>query len=74
MARAARLNAGSVLRPAFAIEALVTQRHPTGTLATLVAVDGNCVLEDDRSDDAAARWLRSLAGMIREVVAESARQ
>ena len=71
LARSAEFDAGAVLRRASAIEALVTQRHPPRTLATLVALEGNWVLDEQASDDAAAQWLRSLAATIREVVARS---
>lgn len=68
VARTAQLNQKTVLRDAEAIEALLSALQPPGTLSWMVAAQGNWVLDDETSDDAAAEWLRGLATLIREVV------
>jgi hypothetical protein len=63
----AKINPETVRRRAAAIEAVLADRLPPGTLATLVAVDGNWVLGDETSDAAAAAWLNDLAVLVRGV-------
>lgn len=68
LASMAQVNQETVRRKAAAIEALLADPPPPGTLATLVAIDGNCVLDDETSDAAAASWLNDLAILIRRVL------
>jgi hypothetical protein len=65
LASLAEVNAGTVRRIAEAITALLADPPPAGVLATLVAWDGNWVLEDDTSDALAARWLGDLSDLVR---------
>lgn len=69
MVRMTEVNRATVGRYAEAIEALLADPPPPGTLAPLVAMDGNWVLDDDTSDTAAASWLAEVAAMIRGVLA-----
>ncbi|HEV2782704.1 MAG TPA: hypothetical protein VGX25_25210 [Actinophytocola sp.] len=68
LVRMMQINPRTVRRQAEAIEALLADPPPPGTLATMVAVDGNWVLDDETSDTAAAAWLRDLAALIRGVL------
>ncbi|MCU7729830.1 hypothetical protein ODJ79_39460 [Actinoplanes sp. KI2] len=52
-----------------ALEAVVAEEHPPGTLARLVGWEANWVL-DDPSDEGAARFLGELAQMVRDVIDE----
>lgn len=72
LVRMAEVNRESVRRKAVAIEDLLAAPPPPGTLATLVAVDGNWVLDDETSDAAAAAWLSDLATLIREILEPNA--
>ena len=54
-----------------ALEAVIGESWPPNTMARLVGWDGNWVL-DDPSDAGAVDFLRSLAGMLREVIDEAA--
>lgn len=72
LARMSQVNVETVRRKAVAIEALLADPPAEGELARLVGWDGNWVL-DDPSDAGAAAWLRTLAQMIREIVAEADR-
>jgi hypothetical protein len=71
LVRTAQVNRETVRRKAEAIEALLAAPPPPGTLATMVAVDGNWVLDDETSDAAAAAWLHDIAALIHGVVAET---
>ncbi|MFI7602925.1 hypothetical protein [Actinoplanes sp. NPDC049681] len=51
-----------------AVESVLAEPLPDGTLARLIGWDANWVL-DDPSDAGAAAFLRELADMIREVLA-----
>jgi hypothetical protein len=53
-----------------ALETMLAQPQPEGTLAQLVGWDGNWVL-DDPSDRGAAAFLAELAEMLRTVIAEA---
>jgi hypothetical protein len=64
----AKVNRETVRRDAVAIEALLADPPPPGTLTRLVAWDGNWVLDDETSDAAAAAWLADLASLIRGVL------
>ncbi|ALG10332.1 hypothetical protein [Kibdelosporangium phytohabitans] len=68
LTRMAEINRETVRRKAVAIETLLADPPPPGTLAPMVAVDGNWVLDDETSDAAAAAWLADLASLIREVL------
>jgi hypothetical protein len=68
LARLARVNRETVRRDAVAIEALLANPPAPGTLATMVAVDGNWVLPDPTSDTAAAAFLQELAALIHGVL------
>ncbi|AGL15215.1 hypothetical protein L083_1705 [Actinoplanes sp. N902-109] len=52
-----------------ALEAVIAEPHPPGTLARLVGWEANRVL-DDPSDAGAAEFLRQLACMLRDVLDE----
>lgn len=52
-----------------ALEAVVTEQHPAGTLARLVGWEANWVLHDP-SDAGAAQFLTELARLLREVIDE----
>jgi hypothetical protein len=67
--RSALVSTRSHHRGLAAIEALLTEPAPGGTLARLVAWDGNWVL-DDPSDAGAAAFLRELANLLRSVLDE----
>lgn len=67
--RSALVSTSSHQRSLAAIGALLTEPQPDGTLARLVAWDGNWVL-DDLSDAGAATFLRELADLLRSVIAE----
>ncbi|WP_199746532.1 hypothetical protein [Amycolatopsis sp. WAC 01416] len=69
-ARTARVNREPVRRDAVAIETLLAESHPPGTLSVLVAWYANWVLTDDTSDADAAAWLADLASILREVLDE----
>jgi hypothetical protein len=68
LVRMAEINRETVRRKAIAIETLLADPPPPGTLATMVAIDGNWVLDDETSDTAAASWLADLASLIRGVL------
>jgi hypothetical protein len=68
LVRMAQVNRETVRRKAEAIEALLAAPPPPGTLATMVAVDGNWVLDDETSDAVAASWLNDLAALVRGVL------
>jgi len=53
-----------------ALEAVIRAEHPPGTLARLVGWEANWVL-DDPSDAGATQFLRDLAQMLRDVIAET---
>jgi len=53
-----------------ALEAVIAEPHPPGTLARLVGWEANWVL-DDPSDAGAAQFLRDLARMLRDVIDEA---
>lgn len=72
LVRMAEVNRETVRRKAVAIEDLLAAPPPPGTLATMVAVDGNWVLDDETSDAAAATWLASMATLIREILEPNA--
>lgn len=72
LVRMAEINRETVRREAVAIEDLLAYPPLPGTLATMVAVDGNWVLDDEISDAAAASWLADLASLIREVLEPNA--
>jgi|RhiMethySRZTD1v2_1073278.scaffolds.fasta_scaffold1343555_2 hypothetical protein len=67
LVRMAQVNRETVRRKAAAIEALLAAPPAPGTLATLVTVDGNWVLEET-SDAAAAVWLHDVAALIHGVL------
>jgi hypothetical protein len=53
-----------------ALDAVVAEQYPPGTLARLVGWEANWVL-DDPSDAGAKQFLRELALMLREVIGEA---
>ncbi|MFI7547583.1 hypothetical protein [Actinoplanes sp. NPDC049599] len=55
-----------------ALEAVVTEPQPPGTLARLVGWEANWVLEDP-SDAGAAQFLRELRHLLRDVIDEAER-
>jgi hypothetical protein len=69
IARMAAVNPRSVVRGVEGIEALLADPPASGTLARLVAWDGNHVL-DDPSDESAGAWLREIAAYIRSVLGD----
>ncbi|MEC3913303.1 hypothetical protein [Nocardia sp. CDC160] len=72
LTRIARQSQRGVRREVEAIEALLAAPQPPGTLSNLVAWYGNWVLDDQTSDAEAEAWLRDLAVLIREVLADNA--
>lgn len=69
MQRMARVNTNTLYNGLRGIEGLLTEEYAPGTIARLVAVDANYVL-DDLSDDGARVWLRQVADMIRSVLGQ----
>jgi hypothetical protein len=69
IARLAAVNPRSIVRALQGIEALLADRPTDGTLARLVAWDGNRALAD-HSDVGAAAWLRELAASLRSVLGD----
>ncbi len=71
-----RLNAASRIRwlrlDLHALDTLISEPQPPGLLAELVAWDANWVL-DDPSDEGAKAFLRQIADILREVLAEAER-
>jgi hypothetical protein len=69
-----RMTARHSTRPlqqgAEAIDAVLTDDLPHGTLLCLVAGDAGWPLDDDPTDDGAAAFLRELAALIRSVLDE----
>lgn len=53
-----------------AIDAILTQELPPGTLLRMVAGDASWPLDDDPTDAGAAAFLRELAALIRSVLDE----
>lgn len=67
----AQITTRAIHRDLAALEAVLAEPPAApGTLARLVGWDANWVLEDP-SDAGAARFLRELAEMLREVIAEA---
>jgi hypothetical protein len=54
-----------------AIEAVLAEDLPPGTLLRMVAGDGGWPLDDDPTDAGAAVFLRELAGLVRSVLDEA---
>ena len=54
-----------------AIDAVLAEELPPGTLLRLVAGDAGWPLDDDPTDAGAAEFLRELAGLIRSVLGEA---
>ncbi len=71
LARTAQVNRATVLRDADAIDAMLADPPPPGTLSMMVAHDGNWVLDDPTSDEAAIAWFRELSALIRSVAEPS---
>ncbi|NYI06971.1 hypothetical protein [Allostreptomyces psammosilenae] len=71
LARLAAVNTRGILQDLQALEDLLAAPPADGTLARLVAWDANWVLDDETSDQAAARWLGEVADLLREVLAEA---
>ena len=67
MTRTARTRPVELRGKATAIEALLAEPTPSGTLAELVALEANWGLEDT-SDAAAAQWLADIARLIHGVL------
>jgi hypothetical protein len=66
----AGINKRPLIRYVIAIEGLLADPPAPGTLARLVAWDGNRVL-DDLSDEGAAKWLRDMVEFIRGLLGAS---
>lgn len=71
MASLAQIRVRTVRGYAEAIDTLLATPQPQGTLRDMVAWDGNWVLDDPTSDEAAAAWLRDLAALIRSTLDET---
>ncbi len=69
IARAAVVNPRGIVRALEGIEALLAHPPGEGTLARLVAWDGNRALADP-GDDGATAWLRDMAEYIRGVLGD----
>nr|WP_221376467.1 hypothetical protein [Actinoplanes polyasparticus] len=54
-----------------ALDELLNEEQPPGTLLDLIAWDGGRALGDDQTDGSAAVYLRHLAGLVREAIAEA---
>lgn len=63
----ARVNTRPITDGLRGIEDLLLEEHSEGTLAKLVAMDGNRMLNDS-SDIGARTWLEDIASIIREVL------
>jgi hypothetical protein len=70
-----RMTAAHSTRPLrqalLAIDAVLAEELPPGTLVRLVAGEGGRPLDDDPTDAGAAAFLRELAGMVRAAVEEA---
>jgi hypothetical protein len=66
--RMAGINTRTLEQGLAGIEGLLDDPPPPGTLARLVANEGNWVLEDPTSDAAATAFLRPLADLLRDVL------
>jgi hypothetical protein len=69
IARMVEINPRTLVNAISGIEALLADPPASGTLARLVAWDGNYVL-DDPSDESAGAWLLELAAYIRGVLGD----
>ncbi|AXB43214.1 hypothetical protein [Amycolatopsis albispora] len=67
VARTAASDPRPIREAVEAIEALIAEPSPDGTLSWIVAIDGNTRL-DDASDSGAIEYLHELAQMLREVL------
>ena len=67
LASLARVNTRGIEEGLAGLEALLADPPRDGTLARLVAYDANLSL-DEPGDEAALRWLRSVADMVRQVL------
>ncbi|QYN38801.1 hypothetical protein K1T35_17290 [Pseudonocardia sp. DSM 110487] len=72
--RLAAVNTRSLKRALRAFDAILAEPQSPGLLSWLVAWDANWVLDDETSDEAAAAFLRQLADILREVLAEAERR
>jgi hypothetical protein len=72
LARTAATHPWSVRRFLDALDALLAVPSPEGTLAQLVALEANWVL-DDPGDAGARAWLEALAALSREVLDRAGR-
>jgi hypothetical protein len=68
IARMAAINPRTLVQAAEGIDALLANPPAGGTLARIVAFDGNYVL-DNPSDEGASAWLREMAGYLWNVLA-----
>ena len=66
----AHFDTMSLRQDLVAIESVLAESHPDGTLARLVGWDANWVL-DDPSDSGAAAFLEELGQIVRTVIAEA---
>ena len=66
----ARATTDNLRQELDALESIVTEDLPPGTLLRLVEGDGNWGLDHDPTDAGAAAFLRQLAGILRSVLDE----
>jgi len=70
----ARHSTRSLRQALDAIDVVLGEELPPGTLLRLVAGEGGWPLDDDPTDAGAAAFLRELAGIIRAAVEEAERE
>ncbi|WP_433302085.1 hypothetical protein ACQP2F_08030 [Actinoplanes sp. CA-030573] len=70
LASTARTNTVFLRQYLAALETILTEPQPAGTLLRLVESDGNWGIDHDQTDAGAAEFFRRLADMLREVIGE----
>ena len=71
LVRLAQTNTGSHQRYLRALETVLAEEQPSGTLLQLVEGYGNWSLDHDPTDAGAAAFLAELVTMLRSVIAEA---
>jgi hypothetical protein len=69
--RAARANTFYLDQYLMALESILAEPQPPGTLLRLVEGDANWGIDHDQTDVGAAAFLRDLAGLLHEVIDEA---
>lgn len=73
LANVARRNPHQLEQSLAALQVVLQENYPDGTLARLVAWDANWPLEDP-SDNGAKAFLTQVAGIVRDVIDSTTRQ